>query len=342
MRGAPPGAGARRARPRRRRPEPPTPAAGAGQPGRRGEGQAGQHRDQPRRSPGGGKVSDGHAHGHGRQARSRARCASDGSSLGAGQAAEVRHDVHGDGHRDRARRASRRPGTSTFTTMAKPGSVIGTGLYLFDDNTYGVAMPVVVEFNPGIPKKDRAAVQKRMFVRTDPPQPGAWHWVSNGTQAYYRAPEYWKPGTTLTVRIALAGMPLSNGRYGDVDRTATAKIGRRLRDEGRQRHQEDDRLRGRQGGPHHAGEPGQAEHPVVQRHHGGDGEEGGDDLRHPRRPGPGEPATSPRSSSPSGSPGVASTSTPRPGRRARRGTRTSRTAVSTCRRRTPHGCSSRP
>ncbi|MEV4197533.1 L,D-transpeptidase [Micromonospora globbae] len=119
-----------------------------------------------------------------------------------------------------------RTGTSTFTTMKKPRSTIGSGLYLFDDKTYGVAMPVVAEFHPGIPKKDRAAVQKRMFVRTDPPQPGAWHWVSNGTQAYYRAPEYWKPGTTLSVRIALAGIPLSNGRYGDVDRKATAKIGR--------------------------------------------------------------------------------------------------------------------
>ncbi|WP_410813258.1 Ig-like domain-containing protein [Micromonospora sp. 067-2] len=117
-------------------------------------------------------------------------------------------------------------GTSSFTTMAKPKSTVGSGLYLFDDKSYGVAMPVVTEFHPGIPKKDRAAVQKRMFVRTDPPQPGAWHWVDNGTQAYYRAPEYWKSGTTITVRIALAGVPLSNGRYGDMDRRATAKIGR--------------------------------------------------------------------------------------------------------------------
>jgi len=114
--------------------------------------------------------------------------------------------------------------TTSFTTMSKPKSQIGSGLYLFDDKTYGVAMPVVVEFSPGIPTKDRAAVQKRMFVNTNPPQPGAWHWVSNGTQAYYRAPEYWQPGTTLSVRIALEGIPLSNGRYGNVDRKATGKI----------------------------------------------------------------------------------------------------------------------
>ncbi|TYB38207.1 L,D-transpeptidase family protein [Micromonospora sp. AP08] len=119
-----------------------------------------------------------------------------------------------------------RRGTSSFTTMAKPKSMIGSGLYMFSGKTYGVAMPVVAEFSPGIPKKDRAAVQKRMFVQTDPPQPGAWHWLYNGTQAYYRAPEYWKPGTTITVRLALAGIPLSNGRYGNLDRSATAKIGR--------------------------------------------------------------------------------------------------------------------
>ncbi|MEO3816465.1 Ig-like domain-containing protein [Plantactinospora sp. B24E8] len=117
---------------------------------------------------------------------------------------------------------------TTFTTMAKPRSVIGSGLYLFDDKTYGVAMPVVVEFSPGIAKKDRATVQRRLFVESDPPQPGAWHWVENGTQAYYRAPEYWKPGTTLKVRIGLEGIPLSNGRYGNVDRKATAKIGSRF------------------------------------------------------------------------------------------------------------------
>jgi lipoprotein-anchoring transpeptidase ErfK/SrfK len=118
--------------------------------------------------------------------------------------------------------------TTTFTTMAKPSKKTGTGLYLFDDRTYGVAMPVVVEFSPGIAAKDRAAVEKRMFVSTSPSQPGVWHWVSSGTQAFYRSKEYWQPGTTLTVRIALGGLPTGGGRYGDQDRKATAKIGGRV------------------------------------------------------------------------------------------------------------------
>jgi lipoprotein-anchoring transpeptidase ErfK/SrfK len=118
--------------------------------------------------------------------------------------------------------------STEFTTMSAPGRKTGTGLYLFDGKTYGVAMPVVAEFNPGIKKADRAAVQKRMFVKTDPPQPGAWSWTPAGTQAYYRAPQYWQPGTKLTVRIAVGGLPTGGGRYGSQDRSATATIGRDL------------------------------------------------------------------------------------------------------------------
>lgn len=117
---------------------------------------------------------------------------------------------------------------TSFATMGTPSSRTGTGLYLFDDRTYGVAMPVVVEFVQAVPEQARADVQRRLFVTTDPPQPGVWHWVADGRQAFYRAPEYWQPGTTISVRIALGGHPTGEGRYGDQDRSATVTIGRRL------------------------------------------------------------------------------------------------------------------
>jgi len=117
---------------------------------------------------------------------------------------------------------------TSFTTMAEPGPRTGTGLYLFDGREYGVAMPVTVEFAQPVPPAARAQVQRRMFVDSDPPQPGVWHWVENGTQAFYRAPDYWQPGTTLRVWIALAGHPTGGGRYGDADRSATITIGERV------------------------------------------------------------------------------------------------------------------
>lgn len=117
--------------------------------------------------------------------------------------------------------------TTTFTTMARPGgSRVGSGLYLFDGVTYGAAMPVVIEFESDIPAESRAAVQRRLFVKTDPPQPGRWHWHS-ARMVLFRGENYWKPGTTITVRSALSGVPIGK-RFGDSDRTATSKIADRV------------------------------------------------------------------------------------------------------------------
>jgi lipoprotein-anchoring transpeptidase ErfK/SrfK len=116
---------------------------------------------------------------------------------------------------------------TSFTTMAAPARRTDTGLYLFDGEVYGVAMPVVAEFVQPVPPEYRAGVERRMFVTTEPPQPGVWHWVGDGRQAYYRARDYWRPGTTISVRLALAGHPTGEGRYGDTDRRATVTIGDR-------------------------------------------------------------------------------------------------------------------
>ncbi len=112
-----------------------------------------------------------------------------------------------------------------FTTMNKPVQQTQTTLNVKDGETYGVAMPVAIGFSPPVGKSARDDVERRLFVDTNPPQPGAWHWVDDGTQVFYRAPDFWKPGTKVSVRSALAGVPLDNKQYGDADRTASATIG---------------------------------------------------------------------------------------------------------------------
>lgn len=114
--------------------------------------------------------------------------------------------------------------STTFTTMAKPSKTTKTTLYVQNGQTYGVAMPVTIDFNPGVPKEARAEVQRRLFVTTDPPQPGVWHWTNDGKQVYYRAADFWQPGTKLSVRAALEGVPMGKGSYGDTDRRAEANI----------------------------------------------------------------------------------------------------------------------
>ncbi|MGH3734404.1 MAG: Ig-like domain-containing protein [Micromonosporaceae bacterium] len=107
--------------------------------------------------------------------------------------------------------------TSTFTTMRQTGRIMGAGLYLFDGQTVGVGMPVVVEFTR--PVTDRAAVEKRLFVTSEPAVEGSWHWFGD-SQVHYRPKDYWAPGTKLSVRIAIGGLPFGDGWYGKRDRVA--------------------------------------------------------------------------------------------------------------------------
>jgi lipoprotein-anchoring transpeptidase ErfK/SrfK len=117
--------------------------------------------------------------------------------------------------------------TTSFTTMSRPSRYTDTGLYMVQGETYGVAMPVVVAFDPPVALNARTGVQRRLFVASNPPQPGVWHWTG-GNQVFYRPPQYWRPGTTIWVRTALAGVPMGDGYYGDVDRSATARVGQKV------------------------------------------------------------------------------------------------------------------
>lgn len=114
--------------------------------------------------------------------------------------------------------------TSRFTTMAQPQKQTTTWLYFQNGEKYGNAMPVTVAFDPPVPRSQRASVQKRLFVTTTPEQQGVWSWVGDGSQVYYRAQDFWKPGTKISVRTGTGGLPLGNGRFGDQDHSASASI----------------------------------------------------------------------------------------------------------------------
>ncbi|MFI7436263.1 L,D-transpeptidase [Micromonospora haikouensis] len=145
-----------------------------------------------------------------------------GAPLGGGRTYTAEVTVTGDGGRTATR-------TTTFTTAPKPTKpAITSTLYFTGNQTYGTAMPVTVAFDPGVPKEARAAVQKRLFVKTDPPQPGTWSWLEDGSQAYYRAPDFWRPGTKISVRAALEGLPIGKDLVGDAEHRATSKIGRQV------------------------------------------------------------------------------------------------------------------
>jgi lipoprotein-anchoring transpeptidase ErfK/SrfK len=88
---------------------------------------------------------------------------------------------------------------------------------------YGVGMPIVVNFNEYISDGERARVQSRLSVHSEPAQTGAWRWYGDH-QVIYRPREYWRAGTRLTVHAALSGTSVA-GQDIDTDRTITARIG---------------------------------------------------------------------------------------------------------------------
>ncbi|GAA1041542.1 Ig-like domain-containing protein [Virgisporangium ochraceum] len=117
--------------------------------------------------------------------------------------------------------------TVTFTTMAKPGSLGKASTVISDNQTVGVGMPIIVSFSNDIAKDQRAAVQKRLFVTSEPAQEGIWHWWNN-KEVHFRPKEYWQAGTKLSVRAAIGGLHLGNNRYGSQDLTINAKVGARI------------------------------------------------------------------------------------------------------------------
>lgn len=108
--------------------------------------------------------------------------------------------------------------TSTFTTMAEPDQTIRVFSFIGSESVVGVGMPLRVEFKDDndtlreIPEDQRAEVERRMTVRSDPPQEGSWHWVS-GSEVHYRPQDYWQAGTQINYHLATGGLPVGEGWY---------------------------------------------------------------------------------------------------------------------------------
>ncbi len=91
-----------------------------------------------------------------------------------------------------------------------------------DDETVGVGMPVIVNFD--LPVKDKAEFQRHMTVTSKPAQPGTWHWLSD-TEAHWRPKTYWKPGTDVHVDVDVNSVNAGNGIYGQESRELDFEVG---------------------------------------------------------------------------------------------------------------------
>ncbi|MBX6390100.1 MAG: L,D-transpeptidase family protein [Frankia sp.] len=91
-----------------------------------------------------------------------------------------------------------------------------------DGQVVGVGTPVTLTFSG--PTTDRAAVQGRLVIRTEPAIEGAWSWASDRV-VRWRPKEYWPSGTKVHVEANLAGLEAGNGFVGVKDRVMDFTIG---------------------------------------------------------------------------------------------------------------------
>ncbi|GAA3374791.1 Ig-like domain-containing protein [Streptomyces sannanensis] len=111
---------------------------------------------------------------------------------------------------------------ATFSTVSPANSFIGN-FTPEDGSTVGVGMPVSINFDKAI--TNQRAVREAITVTSSSGQEVVGHWFSP-TRLDFRPEQYWQPGSTVTMKLALDGVEGGPGITGVQDKTVTFKIGR--------------------------------------------------------------------------------------------------------------------
>ncbi|MFC3892230.1 Ig-like domain-containing protein [Lentzea rhizosphaerae] len=110
----------------------------------------------------------------------------------------------------------------SFTTVA-PGSQTRATLWPGDNQTVGVAAPIMVKFEA--PVQDKATVEKALKVTNSANVQGTWAWLS-AQEVHYRPEKYWPANTKIKVEAKLYGVNYGGGAFGKADVTSEFAIGR--------------------------------------------------------------------------------------------------------------------
>ncbi|MFH8411041.1 Ig-like domain-containing protein [Streptomyces sp. NPDC018019] len=110
---------------------------------------------------------------------------------------------------------SRRNGSGTVTTAApeKPNKL---ELRPGNGATVGVAQPVSVLFDHRVGDAEKVDIERNLRVETSPRTEGSWGWVKDfggHDRIDWRPRDFWKPGTKVSLKGELAGLPSGQGRY---------------------------------------------------------------------------------------------------------------------------------
>ncbi|HZQ34151.1 MAG TPA: Ig-like domain-containing protein [Mycobacterium sp.] len=101
----------------------------------------------------------------------------------------------------------------TFRTHS-PDNLTSAYVLPSDGEVVGIGQPIAIRFDENIP--DRLAAQKSIKITTSPPVDGAFYWLNN-REVRWRPQNFWKPGTQVDVNVAIYGVDMGDGLFGQGD-----------------------------------------------------------------------------------------------------------------------------
>lgn len=117
--------------------------------------------------------------------------------------------------------------TATFAVAQVPDDQKLTFTVSPDDgSTVGIGEPIVVRFLNPVTR--RAAIEKAMQVTATTSAgaavTGSWSWLSS-YEIHWRPEQFWTPGTSVHLNMQIAGLQVSDTRYGRKDYSEAFTIG---------------------------------------------------------------------------------------------------------------------
>jgi lipoprotein-anchoring transpeptidase ErfK/SrfK len=115
--------------------------------------------------------------------------------------------------------------TSTFRTQRPAGTF--TASTILGNGTYGVGMPIMINFSQAVEPRFRAGIEKAIEIKSSKPVVGAWYW-DGGQTLDFRTRNYWPQHTNVSFDAHFNGVQIAPGVFGAANLTQSFTIGKSL------------------------------------------------------------------------------------------------------------------
>ena len=120
--------------------------------------------------------------------------------------------------------------TSSFRTLHAAATF--TASTILGNQTYGVGIPIMIDFNHTVLPKYRANIERAIEIKSSKPVVGAWEWDSQCTNAVmclnFRTRQYWPQNTKVSFDAHFNGVEAAPGVFGAADLSQKFRIGASL------------------------------------------------------------------------------------------------------------------